>query len=282
MDKKFGAHVSIAGGILNAFDRINNIGGNCMQIFSSSPRDWKPPEFSDEIVEDFSKLKKETFIDPVYFHANYLINLSGDISGELSKKSLITELNFASRMGIRGSVVHVGSFFEKEIPKSFDSQKYMVLLTNIQDILDETPEDTVFIIENSGTRKVGRSLDEIGFIVKRLVSPRVKVCLDTCHLHAAGYDLSTKEKLKEFLDAFENKIGLDRLELIHANESRDTFGSGRDRHENLGDGKVGNNVFVNLLNSPETARVPFIIETPGFDGSGPDEQNLDILKSFLS
>ena len=203
---RFGAHVSIAGGILTSFDRIKNIGGNCMQIFSSSPRDWKNAQISDETASLFLERKSKDDIDPIYFHANYLINLAGDLSGELSKNSLIHELKLAAKLGIRGSVIHIGSFFEKELPKSFSLEKYHTLLSNIQDILDQTPKKTLFIIENSGTKKIGRTLDEIAFIIKRLPDSRVRVCLDTCHLHAAGYDLLSVSKVDAFLEMFYKKI----------------------------------------------------------------------------
>ena len=130
-------------------------------------------------------------------------------------------------------------------------------------------------------RKIGRSLDEIAEIIKDVPDPRVKVCLDTCHLHSAGYDLSTKKKLEEFLEMFDTTIGLDRLECIHMNDSRDEFGSLRDRHDNIGEGKVGKDVFALIVNHPKLKNLPFLLEVPGFDDSGPDRKNVDKVKGVI-
>ena len=132
-----------------------------------------------------------------------------------------------------------------------------------------------------GMRKIGRSLDEIASIVKDVNDERVRVCLDTCHLHVAGYDLSTKKKLDDFLVEFERIIGLKRLECFHVNDSRDEFGSLRDRHDNIGEGKVAKDVFKLILNHPKLKALPFLLEVPGFDDTGPDKKNVDILKSLV-
>ncbi|TSC57424.1 MAG: deoxyribonuclease IV, partial [Parcubacteria group bacterium Greene0416_79] len=187
---------------------------------------------------------------------------------------------------------HLGSFKGSEGAKK--KRQYTLLIKRIQTILASSPKETAFIIENAGTRKIGRMLEEIAEIVEDVgdlpahvrlartgASPRVRVCLDTCHLHAAGYDLRGREKLDAFLKKFDKKIGLERLECFHANDSRDPFGSLRDRHENIGEGAVGKEVFASLLNHQKTKRAPFIIETPGFDDMGPDKKNLDILRSFV-
>lgn len=282
---ELGAHVSIAGGYFNVFERIEKIGGNCLQMFSSSPRDWKEPQISDDIIEQFKTSKEECGINPIYFHANYLINLASVTGiGELSVKYLITELNLASKLHIRGSVVHVGSFFDlkTQTKPTLTREKYDGLFHNIWDVLSNTPEDTVFIIENAGSRKIGLTLDEIGFIIKNLHHERVKVCLDTAHLHAAGYDLSTEEKLNNFVQEFDEKIGLERIELFHLNDSKARLGSFLDRHENIGEGYVGVEVFKNILQHPYLSTKPFVIETPGFDNKGPDRENLEIVKKIAN
>ena len=123
-------------------------------------------------------------------------------------------------------------------------------------------------------------IEELGEIVKVIADKRLKICLDTCHLHASNYDLSTAEKLDQFLDKFDELVQLDKLELFHINDSRDLLGSLRDRHENIGEGNVGKEVFRLLLSHPKLKDLPFIIETPGFDGNGPDKRNLEILKNL--
>ncbi len=282
---KLGAHLSIEGGYGKALDRIVSIGGNCLQIFSTTPRGWNFANVNKQQLKSFKIKNQKLKIDPIYFHASYLINLAdkGKI-GELSKNSLVHELKVASTLGIKGTIVHLGSFkkdLRKEPLPYPDFDPYGDLTVKILDILYRTPKDTFFMIENAGNNKIGKKLDEIAVIIGQVDEPRLKVCLDICHLYSAGYDLSSEKKLEDFLLAFDTLIGLEKLELIHANDSKDPFNSGRDRHENLGKGTVPLETFKLLLNHPKTKYLPFIIETPGFDDTGPDKKNLDILKSLL-
>ena len=276
-----GGHLSIAGGYENALKKTIEIGGNCLQVFSASPRMWRHADPSSEEIKAFLKTKKELNIDPVYFHANYLINLGDDgKTGFLSVQTLVNELTLAAKMGVKGSVVHLGSFKDKSGKLAFENEKYGVLLKKIKEVLKKTPKQSLFIIENAGTKKIGKSIDEIEKIIKDVDDERVKVCLDTCHLHAAGYDLSTKKSFDNFINNFDKKIGIKKLEFWHINDSRDLPGSFRDRHENIKEGKINPKTFKFILNSPKTKKSPFIIETPGFDGMGPDKKNLDILKKM--
>jgi deoxyribonuclease-4 len=274
MSQKIGAHVSIAGGYTMGLERITEMGGNCMQIFSSSPRDWKHPSISDEQILEFQNRKKELSINPVFFHAWYLINLANDgFIGQSSVHTLTHELYLASMLGVQGSIIHLGSFA---------NGTYGTLIENSKKILTQTPQNAWFIIENAGTKKIGTDIDEIARIMDDLSDDRVKVCLDTCHLHAAGYDLSSEETLEDFLITIESKIGLSKIALFHLNDSKDGFSSNRDRHENIGEGNIPPSVFSLLLNHPKTKDIPFIIETPGFDKKGPDKKNLDIVKGFIN
>ena len=276
-----GAHLSIAGGYEKALERAIAIGANCLQVFSGNPRSFAGPAvLSDAAVAEFKKNAEKLGIAPIYFHAPYLVNLaSEEITGDLSEKLLIAELSAASRLEVRGSIVHLGSFKKSEGEEK--ERQYKLLVKRIKFILASAKGASLFIIENAGTRKIGRTLEEIAEIASAVNSQRLRVCLDTCHLHAAGYDIGSKEKLDAFLKEFDKKIGLSRLECFHINDSRDPFGSLRDRHDNIGEGAVGKEVFRLLLNHPQTKHLPFIIETPGFDDQGPDKKNLDILKSFV-
>jgi deoxyribonuclease-4 len=279
---KIGAHLSIAGGYHKALERISDIGGNCLQIFSASPRGWNRAVLTEEAKHLFLETKKKLGINEVFFHASYLVNLADEERiGEESKKSLIAELNVASQLGIVGSIVHTGSF--KGNPPSVWSmkdEKYNALIHNIQEVLDTTPNNTFLILENAGNKKIGQNIEELASIIRDVKSDRLKVCLDTCHLFSAGYELSTQKKLNEFLDEFEKKIGLNKLVALHINDSRDPFDSGRDRHENIGEGTLSMEPFKLLIHDKRTNCLPFVIETPGFDGKGPDKKNIDILKSL--
>ena len=281
---KIGAHLSIAGGYYKALERIHAIGGNCLQIFSSSPRGWNKSVITDELKQLFLETKKKLAVSDVFFHASYLVNLADDGRiGDESKKSLIAELNVASQLGIIGSIVHIGSF-KGDLPAVWDvsqDRKYSILIKNINEVLARTPTDTFFIIENAGNKKIGQNIDEITSIIKDVNNERLKVCLDTCHLYSAGYELSTQNKLDAFLVEFDKKIGLQKLVVLHINDSRDPFNSGRDRHENIGEGTLTLEPFKLLIHDKRTQNLAFIIETPGFDGKGPDKKNIDILKGLV-
>lgn len=275
---KLGAHQSISGGYSEALKRIANIGGNCLQIFSSSPRGWSFNQLDKSQISQFLNLKSQLNIDPIYFHASYLINLADDGKiGYLSKKSLINELNLAPLLNIKGSIVHLGSYKKQE-----SSIKYQVLIKNIKEILAKTPKESLFIIENAGNRKIGQTLEEISQIINDIDDSRVRICLDTCHLFSNGYKFYNRLELDSFLDKLDKLNLINKLELWHLNDSRDDFNSGKDRHENIGKGKIDINEFKVLLNHQKTKNYPFIIETPGFDNQGPDKKNLDILKSLIS
>ena len=280
MCMKFGAHLSVAGGFEKALERAEAIGANALDIFSGSPRSFNVPKIEAGVAKAFKERAAKLKISPIYFHASYLLNLaSEEPGGDLSVKMLIGEFAIASACGIKGSVVHIGSF--KDAQGEQKKRQFDLVVERIKTILSKTPKDTLFIIENAGTRKIGQTMEEIGEIVKAVKDARLKVCLDTCHLHAAGYDLSTKEKLDAFLKQFDKLVGLERLECFHINDSRDPFGSLRDRHNNIGEGQIPKSVFKLLLNHPKTREIPFIIETPGFDDTGPDKKNLDILKAMV-
>ena len=224
MSFKLGAHQSISGGYSEALDRINNIDGNCLQIFSSSPRGWNFAKPTEEEISQFVDLKKKLKIEPIYFHATYLINLADDSRiGHMSKLSLITELNLASKLNIKGSIVHLGSFKDQKL-----NIKYQKLISNIKEVLEETPKDTLFIIENAGNRKIGQTLEEISQIVKDVNNLRVRLCFDTCHLFSNGYKFDTNKELGVFFNKLDKLDLFDKLELWHLNDSRDEFNSGHD------------------------------------------------------
>jgi deoxyribonuclease-4 len=275
---KLGAHQSISGGYTQALEQINNIGGNCLQIFSSSPRGWNFAKPNDDEIKQFIDLKTKLKIDPIYFHASYLVNLADESRiGHMSKMSLISEMNLAPKLGVRGSIIHLGSY-----KNQVSSIKYEVLIKNIKEILDKTPEESLFIIENAGNKKIGQTLEEISQIIKGINSPRVRICFDTCHLFSNGYRFNNNDELDLFFAKLAKLEINNIIELWHVNDSRDEFNSGHDRHENIGQGTIGIEEFKVLVNHKKTKDYPFIIETPGFDGNGPDKKNLDILKSLIN
>lgn len=274
-----GAHQSAAGGYAKALERAADIGATSLQLFSSSPRSWAGANLSQEEVDAFKEKKTELEIDPVVFHAPYLINLADrGPTGEKSITALIEELNVAARCGIIGSVIHIGSW-KTDTEQPEDEEHFQHLTESIKTVLAETDDAADFLIENMGTRKIGKTLKEIAHIIEACGGDsRLKVCLDTCHLHAAGFDLA--EGYDDFFAEFDEIVGLERLRVIHVNDSRDALGSLRDRHANIGEGELSEEVFANITTKSSTKNLPLILETPGFAGDGPDAENVARLRSF--
>lgn len=288
--QRIGAHLSTSKGIVQALRTSNEKGGNCLQIFSTSPRSWKPTSYSTATLKEFRETQESLNVTPVVFHASYLVNLADDaLTGERSVQSLIHEFNLQPQMNVIGSVVHVGSYKLDSAQKKLvgtmlfqaPPQKYKTVLKNIREVLENTPPESHFFIENDATRKVCQQIESIGSIIQDIGSNRMGVCLDTCHLHAAGYDLASAQSYQQFIQDFDQIVGLDRLKVIHINDSKDAFGSMRDRHENLGKGTMTEAVFTNIFNDPRLNHVPKILEVPGMEGEGPDAENIAIAKSFI-
>lgn len=279
---KVGGHLSVAGGYTNALTKTIEIGGNALQIFASSPRIWAPLIAQESTISDFVALKHTLKIDPIYFHASYLINMAdAGFIGLRSRQRILDELILAEKMEIKGTIIHLGSYKETDKLLPVSPEKYQILLRNISWVLEKSNSPAFFIIENAGNRKIGWNIDEIAGIISDLRDDRVKVCIDTCHMHAAGYDISSKEKFDAFFTDFDRKIGMERLEVFQVNDSKDPLGSFHDRHENIGNGMIPSQVFKLLLNEEITKDKPFILEVPGVEKKGPDKEQVDVLKNFL-
>lgn len=276
--RRIGAHLSVAGGLNAAVDHIIEMGGNALQIFSGSPRGWARKPIDPNLTEAFQKYCKDHDVGLVVIHALYLINLTGDRE-ELVRHSIDTlkyDLQYAAHIGAAGVVVHLGSHLGKGFDAVFD-----VLIKNLKEILDHSPENSTLLIENSAGQEgklcsdfaeIRRVFDALRPYVEK---KRLAWCFDTCHGYAAGYDLKT-------VDEEMKKNGLlEALGVIHVNDSRDPFRSGRDRHENIGEGQIGKEVLQRFLRNPHIAHVPCILEVPGFDGMGPDAKNIAIVKELL-
>ncbi|MCH7617495.1 MAG: deoxyribonuclease IV [Chloroflexi bacterium] len=276
---KLGAHVRTAGGVDKAVDRAEEMGAETIQVFSGAPQAWRRKNYSNEEVAAFKARLKETGIGPVFIHGLYLMNFGTD-NPELLKKSqeaLIAEMNSASLIGARGVIFHLGSHkgagYEARVGQVVDQ---------CRQVLDATPDDAWLILENAAGQggAIGSKFAELGRIAQESGSDRVKICLDTQHTFAAGYDVKTRKGLDATMAEFDKEIGLDRLAAVHANDSKIELGGSRDRHENIGEGFIGRDGFENLLSHAAFADVPFLLEVPGFDDSGPDKANVDILKEL--
>ena len=276
---KIGAHVSTAGGISNAVGRAKEIGCEAIQIFGSSPQTWAFKPAPGEQIESFKQGLAEAGIGPVFLHAIYLINLGTPNEDSLKKgiDSLIKYMNLAADIGAAGVIFHPGSHggrgYEAVLPQTVDA---------IKTVLDASPDGPCLAVENMAGmgQHIGAKFDELGGILKAVDSPLLKICLDTQHAFAAGYDLTNPQGIKAMLDELDAGPGSANVAAVHANDSKRVCGSGVDRHDNIGDGFIGEEGFAAIMGDPAFAEVPFFLEVPGFEGKGPDQRNIDILKKI--
>ncbi|MQG34509.1 MAG: deoxyribonuclease IV [SAR202 cluster bacterium] len=276
---KIGAHVSTSGGISKAVARGQEIGCETIQIFGSSPQSWAFKPVPGEQIELFKQGLADAGMGPVFLHAIYLINL-GTANKENLKKgidSLVNYMTLAADIGAAGVIVHPGSHGGR----SFDAVLDQVVEA-IKIVLDTSPEGPCLAVENMAGmgQHIGAKFDELGEILKAVDNPRLKICLDTQHSFAAGYDLTNPAGIQTMLDELDAGPGSGNVAAIHANDSKRVCGSGIDRHDNIGDGFIGEEGFAAIMANPAFAQVPFLLEVPGFEGKGPDQQNIDILKKL--
>jgi deoxyribonuclease-4 len=257
-----GAHVSVAGGVDNAVGRQLDVGGNCGQIFTTSPQVWQTPEIDDEEAERFREETTESLEGPWLIHAAYLVNLATPKEDLRAKsiESMQAEVDAAARLGIDYVNVHLGAHTGAGVEQGLD---------NAASALDEldVPEGVQVLVESdagSGT-KLGGQFDHLAAVLDRSEQD-LGVCLDTAHAFAAGYDLSTPEAVEETVAAFDDVVGLENLEAIHLNDSKHECGTNKDEHAHVGEGLIGVDGMETILTHSELERVPFVLETPEEDG----------------
>ena len=276
---KIGAHVGASGGLTTAFERAVAIGAETIQIFGAPPQMWRRRKIRPDECEAFRAAMAETGIEPVFLHGPYLINLATDKPEQLTKSTdaLSEDLRLASAIGAKGVIFHVGSHkgagFDKRLPQ---------IKKALKQVLKDTPDDAWIILENSAGQggSVGSKLEELAAIIAAVGSDRLKVCLDTEHAYAAGYNLADSDALEETMALFDSEIGLSRLVAVHANDSKIELGGGVDRHENIGEGHIGRPGFEVIMAHPAFREVPFLLEVPGLEKEGPDKPNVDILRKI--
>jgi deoxyribonuclease-4 len=272
-----GAHVSTAGGLSTCIPRALALGAECMQIFLSAPQRWQLPRHTDEQVVEFGRLIGETSIGPNFAHATYLVNLAAIEPGirQRSIDNLAAYAGWAERIGLAGIVVHVGSGHGQSI-----AEAEVQVADALAEVL-KAGSSTPVVLENSAGSGdlLGSRFEQIGALFERLGrDARLGLCVDTAHTFASGYDLRTDDGISQAVDEISRFIGLDRLMLIHANDSKVGLSSAVDRHENIGKGHLGEEAFIKMLSHPALKDVPWVLEVPGYDNKGPDLQNVLALK----
>ncbi len=285
---RIGAHMSVAGGISNAVDRAAAHGCEALQIFTKNGNRWLGKPLDPTDVKRFRARLEETAITPAVSHASYLINLATtfDPLRRQSIDAFIDELDRADTLGLLGVVVHPGT-----CTAGSEDEGLRLIATGIREALAaRAGSQTLVLLEHTAGqgRTLGYRFEHLAAIIDHLDgSPRVGVCLDTCHLVASGYDIVTEAGYCETFDAFDRLVGLGRLKVFHANDSKKPCGSRVDRHEHIGRGCLGEAPFHRLLHDPRFSGLPLLIETekspassrPGSIVLDPlDVQNLDTLR----
>ena len=273
--RRIGAHLSTTGGIDLAVAHAAEMGANCLQVFSGSPRMWRRTALQNIDAAKIWTAQEKFDVRPIFTHALYLVNLASDKPElvNLSTQTLIHDLNFDAHIKGSGVVVHLGS----HQGRGFEAAKVQ-LVEQIKKILAATPENSTFLIENSAGQngKIASALTEIKWLLDQVNSDRLGWCFDTCHGFAAGFELATLGEKITALNLWPS------LKLIHVNDSRDPFDSGRDRHDNIGAGNIPAESLKTFLNLPEIVQIPLITEVPGLDGNGPDAENIARIKALIN
>jgi deoxyribonuclease IV len=275
-----GAHMPIKNGLGGAVREGKRIGCSAVQVFTKSPQLWKSKPISDEMVADFKAACTETGISEVVVHDSYLINLSaaGEELREKSIAGLTDEMNRCGQYGIRYCNSHMGAHVGQG-----ETEGIRLLVQGAKRVLAETDPSVMLLMETTaatGTSLGGR-FEQLRAVLDGLDGdPRVGVCLDTCHVFAAGYDLRSEETYMATFAEFQTVIGFDRLKAVHCNDSVGALGSKKDRHAHLGEGEIGEEAFRLMVNDTRFDLIPILLETP-IENEG-HERDLAKLKSYLT
>ncbi|MFZ4506731.1 MAG: deoxyribonuclease IV [Fimbriimonas sp.] len=277
--KLIGAHMKTAVGLASAVRGGAAIGCTAVQVFTSSPQQWRAKPVTEAMVADFKAAKQETGIQHVISHDSYLINLAAD-DEELRTKSIAGikgELDRCAQYGIPYAVSHMGS--HKGLGEEVGL--YRAALAALEVLAETDPSVTILMETTAGQ---GSSLNYRFEQIARLLEltkgePRLCVCLDTCHIFAAGYDIRTEAGYEDTLSQFQSLIGFDRLKAVHCNDSKKPFASRLDRHDHIGEGEIGLVPFRLMMNDSRFENIPILLETP--DGDEFHSKNLNTLKSLI-
>jgi deoxyribonuclease-4 len=272
-----GGHCS--GGIKKALENAHSFGMDSVQLFAQSPRTWRFPEHDPADLDAFRARREELGIGAVSIHALYLLNLASpkDDFYEKSVQTLCSTVDTACAIGAETVVFHVGSHLGSGFEAGLDR-----IVPALAEALDPCDETTWLCMENAaGTgATVGRSLEELAAIYHALDGhKRLGLCLDSCHLFASGYDITKPAELDRLVQQLDREIGLDRLRCLHVNDSKTPLGSNRDRHDNIGDGLIGEKLTV-FLGHPKLQKLPALLEVPGTGGHGPDAEQMAKLRKL--
>lgn len=277
-----GAHVSIAGGYDQAIVRGEKIGATCIQIFTKSNRQWYAKPITDHDVAAFLSQQKQSSVQIVVAHASYLINLASDKpeTAQKSIQALTDELLRCEKLQIPYLVLHPGTY-----PATDRNESLLTIAKRINIALQEAqPKHTTLLLETMAGQgsTVGKTFQELAEIIKHVThKSRIGVCVDTCHIFAAGYSFHDNRSYDKLWQQFDEIIGLNKLKVFHVNDSKKEHGSFVDRHEHIGQGKITPTAFKLLMQDPRFVSIPKILETPKEnDEFEDDKRNLATLLAY--
>jgi deoxyribonuclease-4 len=278
---RLGAHESIAGGLHRAFDRARSVGCDAVQIFIKSNRSWAVKPLTEEDIARFRAKAEETGIHPVVGHTSYLLNLGtpDETLWTRSRDTLVVELERCEALGVPYLVLHPGSHVG-----AGEETGLARVAQALGEVHAATPGFRARILlettAGQGTN-LGYRFEHLAWLTEHTPEGgRLGVCLDTCHVFAAGYELRTPEGYAATMEAFDRIVGLGRLKAIHLNDSKGDLGSHKDRHEHIGKGHIGLEGFRHVLNDPRLAGLPGLLETPKSDDLHEDRENLAVLRAL--
>lgn len=277
---RLGVHTSIAGGLHKSLERANALGCNTLQIFSHNPRGWAVKTIIEEDISIFKSLRLRFNISPVYIHTSYLINIASR-DGDLIRRSidmLVKEMDRADAIGADYVILHIGSASEDD--KSISRGRVIEALNNVT---KRGQWRAGLLIENTAGERgdISSTIIDLSEIMTGVKGSLISgVCIDTCHAFAAGYNIHSDKGIQKISDEIRRYIGFDKLKLIHLNDSKGGIGSGIDRHEHIGFGKIGTAGLKRFINHPSFNGIPLILETPKKTESD-DIENLRKVRGML-
>ena len=276
-----GAHQSIAGGVHTAFDRAASVGCRALQVFTKNSNQWRAKPLSGEDVANYKTAASKSTIAPVVAHDSYLINLCAADKSILkkSREGFIDELERCEALGIPYLNFHPGAHMGQGEEAGIE-----LIVESLNLAHEKTSKFSVLsVLETTAGQgtAMGRRFEELASIIEKVNDPaRMAVCIDTCHIFAAGYDLRSPEAYERTMKEFDDVIGLRRLVAIHANDSLKPLGSRVDRHEHIGKGAIGLDGFRNIMQDKRLLNIPKILETPKGEDLKEDRMNLMVLKKL--
>jgi deoxyribonuclease IV len=281
--RRIGIHTSSSGGVENAAERAYRLGCNTFQIFSSSPRQWKPYELGRPQCEQMNRLRAQYDLKPLVIHTNYLINLAGTSELFLRKsiEAFRGEIERAIALCAEYLVLHPGSFRGADRNKGL--LQTAAAISAASNNLDLAKAGLIILIENTAGAEfsLGGSFEQVAEVIEHLRNHvPVAACIDICHVHVAGYDIVSEEGYEKTMRKLDSTIGLKNVPVWHCNDAKAACGSKLDRHQHIGKGTIGFEAFRRLLNDPRVAQAAFIAETP-IDEPGDDRRNVAALKKLV-